>query len=181
MEEKILLVNEKDEPIVYEEKMKTHIDAKLHRAFSIFIFNSKNEMLIQRRALDKYHCGGLWTNTCCSHQRENEILTDAIHRRLKEEMGFDTELFELFTFHYKVNFENGLTENEIDHVFIGNYDGKIKINPKEAYDYKWIKLEKLKEWVKQTPENFTPWFLIAIEKMKEYKNNLFILERNGKV
>lgn len=169
MEEKILLVDEHDDPIGYEEKMKTHLEGHLHRAFSIFIFNDKNEMLIQRRALDKYHCGGLWTNTCCSHQRENEILLDAIHRRLKEEMGFDTTLFEIFTFHYNVSFENGLIENEIDHVFIGNYKGKIKINPKEACDYKWIKIEQLKDWIKQTPENFTPWFLIAIEKMKKYK------------
>ena len=169
MQEKILLVDKNDNPIGYEAKLKTHEDALLHRAFSIFIFNDKNEMLIQRRAIEKYHCGGLWTNTCCSHQRENEILHEAANRRLKEEMGFSTQLFELFTFHYNVKFENGLTENEIDHVYIGNYDGNIKLNPNEACDYKWINHDELKEWISTHPNDFTPWFLIAIKKMKEYR------------
>ena len=169
MQEKILLVDEHDDPIGYGEKMLTHFEGTLHRAFSIFIFNSKKEMLLQKRALSKYHCEGLWTNTCCSHQREKETLTDAAHRRLKEEMGFDTELFELFTFHYNVSFENGLNENEIDHIYIGNYEQNPLINPSEVADYKWIKWSELKEWIKQTPEDFTPWFLMAIEKLEKYK------------
>lgn len=167
--EKILLVDKNDKAVGYEEKLKVHEKGLLHRAFSIVIFNSKNEMMLQRRALSKYHCGGLWTNACCSHQRENEKLIDAAHRRLKDEMGFDTALNELFSFHYKVNFENGLTENEIDHVFVGNYDKNPIINKDEADDYKWVSLDELKNWMKTRPKEFTPWFLIMVEKMEKYK------------
>src|SRR4030042_2763439 len=122
--EKIILVDENDREIGTEEKLKTHEQGKLHRAFSIFVFNSKGELLLQRRAKGKYHSGGLWTNTCCSHPREGEKLEEAVHRRLKQEMGLDCPLKEAFSFIYKVRFENGLFEHELDHVFIGRVDGK---------------------------------------------------------
>lgn len=169
MEEKILLVDEHDNPLNYEEKLKVHENGALHRAFSIFIFNDKNEMLLQKRALSKYHCGGFWSNTCCSHQRENEVLNDAAHRRLNEEMGFDTEIFDIFSFRYDILFENGLSENELDHIYVGNYENNPVINPKEVDDFKWIKYNELKEWIKTNPEEFTPWFLIAVERLEKYK------------
>jgi isopentenyl-diphosphate delta-isomerase len=166
-QEMIMLVNDKDEEIGFEEKMRTHEKALLHRAFSIFIFNNKGEMLLQKRAEKKYHCGGLWTNTCCSHPRRNEKTIDAAHRRLKEEMGFDCDLIEMLKFHYKVKFDNGLTENEIDHVFLGFYDKNPKINKDEADDYRWVDLKTLEKEIKKTPENFTVWFKIALKELKK--------------
>jgi len=163
--EKVILVDNKDKKIGTEEKIKAHKKGKLHRAFSIFVFNFKGKLLLQKRASEKYHCGGLWTNTCCSHPRPEETIEDAAHRRLKEEMGFDCELMELFDFQYKFKFDNGLTENEIDHVFIGFYDKKPIINKEEADDYRWIDMELLGEWIKRSPSEFTPWFLIAIKKI----------------
>jgi isopentenyl-diphosphate Delta-isomerase len=171
--EKVVLVNKKDEEIGLEEKLKAHKKALLHRAFSIFIFNFKGDMLLQKRAKEKYHCGSLWTNTCCSHPRQKEATDKAAHRRLKEEMGFDCELLEIFTFHYKAKFENGLKENEIDHVFIGFYDKNPKINKKEADDYRWVSIKTLENEIKKNPERFTPWLKIA---MKEF-NKLILTFR----
>ena len=144
MPEYILTVDEKDNVTGKGEKMKVHREGKLHRAFSIFVFNSKSELLLQKRAKSKYHSGGLWTNTCCSHQRDGETLEKAVHRRLKEEMGFDCELKEVFTFTYRVKFDDGLIENEYDHVFFGKFDGKPEPNPEEVDDWKWISLEELR-------------------------------------
>lgn len=164
MSTEIILVNKNDQEIGTGEKMKVHQDGKLHRAFSIFVFNSKNEMLLQKRAEAKYHCGGLWTNTCCSHPRSGELLEKEIHKRLQEEMGFDCELKEIGNFIYKVKFDNGLTEHEYDHVFTGEFNDKPNINPEEADDYQWISLEDLKKEIKKNPDDFTIWFKIALEK-----------------
>jgi isopentenyl-diphosphate delta-isomerase len=164
MPEQIILVDKNDNKIGTGEKLKTHKEGKLHRAFSILIFNSKNELLIQKRAKTKYHTPRLWTNTCCSHPRKGETLEKATHRGLKKEMGFDCELKEIFTFIYKAKFENGLTEHEYDHVFIGKFDGNPNPDPNEADDYKWVSLEKLKKDIKNNPEKYTPWFRIILKK-----------------
>jgi len=164
--EQIILVDENDNEIGFEEKIKAHEDGgKLHRAFSIFIFNSKGEMLIQQRASTKWDFADFWTNTCCSHPRKGEKLEDAIHRRLKEEFGFDTELKEVFSFVYKgSDGVTGLTEYEFDHVFIGTFNGEPKPDPEEIGDYKWITMEELKKDVKNHPEKYTPWFKIVLER-----------------
>ena len=168
----VILVDENDNEIGVEEKIKAHEDGKLHRAFSIFIFNSNGEMLLQQRAKNKYHSGGLWTNACCSHPRPNEKIEDAVHSRLMEEMGFDTELKEVFSFIYNAKFDNGLTEHELDHVFIGRYNGEVKPNPEEADDYKWAKIEWLENDVKLHPDKYTVWFKIALPKViKHLKDN----------
>ena len=164
--EKIVLIDSKDRVMGAEEKLKVHEKGIMHRAFSIIILNSRGEMLIQRRAIDKYHSGGLWSNACCSHQRENEILEQAIHRRLKEEMGFDCSLKEIFHFKYKTRFNNHLIENEIDHVFIGLFDGNPIINKKEVLDFMWIPLSSLKNKIKTNPEKYSYWFKIIINKFQ---------------
>ncbi len=163
--EEIILVDEHDNIVGYEEKMKTHENGgKLHRAFSIFIFNEHGEMLLQQRSLKKYHFGGLWTNACCSHPNKGEELTDAIHRKLMQEFGFDTELFEEFSFMYKATDEaSGLTEHEIDHVFIGIFDGTPQPNPDEIDAFKWISISDLGGDLMANPESYTPWFKIALE------------------
>src|ERR1044072_1062769 len=121
--EEVILVNERDEATGIMEKMEAHQKGVLHRAFSVFIFNNKNEMLLQQRAIKKYHSGGLWTKACCSHPRPGETKSDAALRRLYEELGFTTSIEKIFDFTYKASFENGLTENEFDHVFAGIYNG----------------------------------------------------------
>ncbi len=165
MTEFVVLVDEHDNEIGIEEKMKAHQGAKLHRAFSIFIFNLKGEMLLQQRARDKYHSGCLWTNATCSHPRPGENIEQAAHRRLFEEMGFDTELKKTYHFIYKAEFDQGLTEHEFDHVFIGQYDGPINLNYEEADDYKWIDLETLQKDLKANPDKYTVWFKIAFDKV----------------
>lgn len=145
--------------------MDVHRQGKLHRAFSIFIFNSKGDMLIQQRDTGKYHCGGLWSNTCCSHPRSDEILEGAIHRRLEEEMGFDCDLHKVFKFTYKAEFSNGLTEHETDHVFVGVCDKTPVLNKEEAMDYRWISVPDLLEDISKNPDKYTPWFKIALEKL----------------
>ncbi|MFQ5405810.1 MAG: isopentenyl-diphosphate Delta-isomerase [Candidatus Micrarchaeia archaeon] len=165
MEEQLILVDKNDEETGTEEKMKAHEKALLHRAFSIFVYNSNGEILLQKRAVDKYHSGGLWTNTCCSHPRPGEALVDAAHRRLKEEMGFYTALKEQFSFIYKVKFENNLWEHEYDHVLIGKYDGEVKPNPEEVEEYKWIAPEQLENDVAANPENYTEWFKKALKEL----------------
>jgi len=164
--EKVILVDENDKEIGTEEKIKAHENGgKLHRAFSIFIFNSKGEMLLQLRSKKKYHSGGLWTNACCSHPRPGEKLEQAAHRRLKEEFGFDTKLEEKLSFIYHAKLDNGLSEHEFDHVFIGNFDGVPKPNLEEIDNWKWIKIEDLKRDIKENPEKYTAWFKIAIKKL----------------
>lgn len=162
MEEKVILVDKNDKEVGTGEKLKTHQEGKLHRAFSIFVFNSKNELLIHQRAKTKYHCGGLWSNTCCSHPRPGEVLEGVVHRRLKTEMGFDCKLKEIFSFIYQVKFDNNLFEHEYDHVFIGRFDGEPVPNPEEVEDWKWIKIEELKKDIQKNPEKYTYWFKACI-------------------
>ncbi len=164
MSEIIVLVDENDNQIGTGEKMEVHRAGKLHRAFSVFVFNGRGEMLLQRRALTKYHSGGLWTNTCCSHPRVQEKTIDAAKRRLMEEMGFVCELKEIDSFVYKTEFE-GLFEHEFDHVFVGKYDGVIKVNRDEVEEYKWISLDDLYNDVEQNPDKYTSWFKIALERV----------------
>jgi isopentenyl-diphosphate delta-isomerase len=166
--EKIILVDEKDREIGTGEKTKVHEDGRLHRAFSVFVFNSKGETLLQRRTKSKYHSGGLWTNTCCSHPRAGEKLEESVHRRLKEEMGFDVPLKEIFSFIYKVKFGNGLTEHELDHVFVGRFDGKPVPDPEEAEGWKWVSLDELKKDVQRNPDIYTYWLKVAIEKLASH-------------
>lgn len=169
MEEKVILVNEKDEQLGLMAKMEAHQKAVLHRAFSVFIFNDKGELLLQQRALDKYHSPGLWTNTCCSHQRDGETNLEAGKRRLQEEMGFYCDLEEVFWFVYKASFDNGLTEHELDHVMTGYYDQDPKINSEEVASFKWMLLEDVKSDIEMHPELYTEWFKIIF---KEYDQRL---------
>lgn len=166
-EEKVILVDENDQPIGLMEKMEAHEKALLHRAFSVFIINAKNELMLQRRALHKYHSPGLWTNTCCSHQRENESTLNAGTRRLQEEMGFVTPLEEKFSFIYKAAFDNGLTEHEFDHVLVGTYEKDPVINEDEVSEWKWMPLLDVKTDIENNPNEYTPWFKIIFEKFFE--------------
>jgi len=163
-EELVVLVDEKDEQIGLMEKIEAHQKALLHRAFSIFILNDKNEIMLQQRAAEKYHSPLLWANTCCSHQRENETNLDAGKRRLNEEMGFETPLTEVFSFIYKAPFDNGLTEHEFDHVLIGYYNESPKINYNEVNDWKWLSIEAIKKDINENPKIYTAWFKIIFEK-----------------
>jgi len=165
--EKVILVNQKDEIIGTEEKMKAHRSGKLHRAFSIILFNKKGEVLIQKRAKSKYHSPGLWTNTCCSHPRPREGLKLAAERRLKEEMGINCKLKEVFSFIYKAKLGN-LIEHEFDHVFFGKFNGEPNPNKKEVADWRWAKLKDLKADIKENPKKYTPWFKILIRKIKKF-------------
>ena len=163
MEEQVILVNEKDEPIGLMGKMEAHEKGLLHRAFSVFVFNSKQEVLLQQRAACKYHSPNLWTNTCCSHPRAGETNQQAGERRLQEEMGLQVPLREVFSFIYKAPFDNGLTEHEYDHVLIGYSDAQPQINPEEVASWKWLSLEAIKEDILQTPAQYTAWFKIIFE------------------
>ena len=164
----IILVNEQDEQTGTAEKMDAHYKALLHRAFSVFIFNSRGEMLLQQRALSKYHSGGLWTNACCSHPRPGEQTADAASRRLFEEMGFHTPLSKVFNFTYKASFENGLTEHEFDHVFTGTYDGFIKPDSSEVSNYCFKSMDDIEASLQTHASHFTPWFYIAFPKIKSW-------------
>ena len=163
-EEKVILVNEKDEQVGLMPKMEAHEKGLLHRAFSVFVFNDRNELMLQKRAHSKYHSPGLWTNTCCSHQREGESNIDAGKRRLQEEMGFSTELQDTTSFIYKAPFDNGLTEHEFDHILVGKFNEEPKLNPEEAADYKWLSLEEVKKDMKENPQIYTEWFKIIFDK-----------------
>ena len=167
MEEQVILVDENDTPVGLMEKIEAHEKALLHRAFSVFIFNKKGELMLQQRAVSKYHSPLLWTNTCCSHQREGETNIEAGKRRLQEEMGFSTDLKEVFSFIYKAPFDNGLTEHELDHVMIGFYDDAPKLNKEEAEAYKWMPLEDVKKDIEENPQLYTAWFKIIFKKSYE--------------
>lgn len=169
-EEKVILVNENDEQIGLMPKMEAHEKALLHRAFSVFVFNDKNELMLQQRALEKYHSPGLWTNTCCSHQRDGESNLAAGKRRLQEEMGFVTELKETTSFIYKAPFDNGLTEHEYDHVMVGHYNESPIINKEEVADWKWMPLEDVKADMVLHPKTYTEWFKIIFQKFYEHIN-----------
>lgn len=168
---KIILVDKKDREIGSDSKLKIHKLGLLHRSFSIFIFNSRGELLIQKRALNKYHSGGLWSNSCCSHQNLDESLSEAIHRRLKEEMGIDCVLKESFTFLYNVKLKNGLIEHELDHVFVGFSDEKPKINHKEVSDFKYVSVKEVKKDIKINPDMYTEWFKIIISNPNLWKKD----------
>ncbi len=167
-EEKVILVNEDDQPIGLMPKMEAHEKAVLHRAFSVFVLNDSGEIMLQQRAADKYHSPLLWTNTCCSHQRDGEGNIEAGKRRLQEEMGFEVELKELFWFIYKAPFDNGLTEHELDHVMIGQYNGVPEINPEEVADWKWMHPAEIKEDILKNPGVYTAWFKIIFERFYGY-------------
>lgn len=167
-EEKVILVNEQDEQIGLMPKMEAHEKALLHRAFSVFILNKNNEIMLQQRAAKKYHSPLLWTNTTCSHQREGESNIQAGTRRLKEEMGFTTELKELFSFIYKAPFDNGLTEHELDHVMIGYYDDVPNINTAEAESWKWMSIDAVKQDMQTNPEIYTVWFRIIFDEFYHF-------------
>ncbi|MGB0456431.1 MAG: isopentenyl-diphosphate Delta-isomerase [Flavobacteriaceae bacterium] len=169
-EEQVILVNENDEQIGLMPKMEAHEKAVLHRAFSVFIFNSNNELMLQQRAAHKYHSPLLWTNTCCSHQRDGETNIEAGTRRLQEEMGFTTSLKETTSFIYKAPFDNGLTEHELDHIMIGYYEQAPVINPDEVEDWKWMPLENVRTDIAAQPELYTVWFKIIFEKFYEHIN-----------
>ena len=165
--DELILVDEQDKPVGYETKLRAHQDGgRLHRAFSIFIFNEAGEVLLQRRAAGKYHFGGLWTNACCSHPRRGQSTLDAAHLRLQEEFGFDTDLAERFTFIYRApDPTSGLTEHEFDHVFTGRFDGEPRPNPDEIGDWKWVRPEELLADVKARPDAYTPWFRLVVERV----------------
>ena len=171
MEEQVVLVDEKDNPIGLMEKMEAHEKALLHRAFSVFIFNEKGELMLQQRAASKYHSPLLWTNTCCSHQRDGETNLEAGKRRLQEEMGFVTEIKEVFSFIYKAPFDNGLTEHELDHVMVGSFEDAPNINREEVESYKWMTLEDVKFDIENNPEIYTAWFKIIFDKSFEKLTN----------
>lgn len=166
---RVVLVDGHDREIGSEEKLKAHTEGRLHRAFSILVFNEKGEMLIHKRASAKYHCPGLWTNTCCSHPSPGEEILSAARRRLKEEMGFECGLEEKFSFIYKVKFENRLSEHEFDHVFVGHVKGdEINIAPdkKEVEEFRWIRLDELRQDIHAAPERYTFWFKEIMKQMK---------------
>ncbi len=167
-EENVILVNEQDQQIGLMPKLEAHQKAVLHRAFSVFVLNDKNEVMLQQRAHQKYHSPLLWTNTCCSHQREHESNIEAGTRRLQEEMGFATELKELFHFIYKAPFDNGLTEHELDHVMIGRYNGLPEINIEEVEAWKWMAIDDIKKDMQNDPENYTVWFRIIFDEFYHY-------------
>ena len=168
MEEKVVLVDENDRELGTMYKMEAHQKAVLHRAISVFILNDKGEWLLQRRALNKYHSSGLWSNAACTHPRPGESYKQAAHRRLKEEMGMECELTDVFNFIYKGKLDNELTEHELDHVFVGYSENKPNFNPKEVCDYQYIKFDDLKKDVHENPDKYTYWFKHVFENVQEH-------------
>ena len=171
MEERVILVDKDDNQIGTMPKMEAHEKAVLHRAFSVFVFNVKGELMLQQRAAHKYHSPLLWTNTCCSHQRVGESNVEAGRRRLQEEMGFTTDLKEVFSFIYKAPFDNGLTEHELDHVLIGKFDGEPIINKDEVENYTWMLLEDVKKDIEENPKLYTEWFKIIFKESYQKLTN----------
>ncbi len=165
---KVILVDETDQPYGTAGKLEAHQKGLLHRAFSIFIFNQKGEMLLQQRAVNKYHSGGLWTNACCSHPMPDEDILDAAGRRLKEEMNIETPVEKIFEFHYRTEFENGLIENEYDHVFAGIYNGPVHINREEAKDFCFKGVKEIEESLQTHPQKYSAWFRIAFPRVASW-------------
>ena len=157
------MVNDHDEETGVMEKMEAHRTGSLHRAFSVLLFNSRGEMLLQKRAQTKYHSSGLWTNTCCSHPRPGESLEEAARRKLRQEMGIEANPRFAFKFQYKAPLDNQLIEYEIDHVFIGQFDGEPVLNEHEAEDWKFVDLHSLKQQIHTDPQQFTPWFRLILD------------------
>ena len=166
--EQVILVDEQDQPVGLMEKQAAHIGPHLHRAFSVFVFNSKGELLLQQRALTKYHSPGLWTNTCCSHPRDGETVVEAAERRLREEMGMSCEMHEVYTFIYQAPVGQGLTEHEFDHVLIGRSDTLPVVNTDEVASWKYMRLDDLKKDIELYPELYTEWFKITFEEMTQH-------------
>lgn len=173
--EQVILVNEKDVSIGTMHKMEAHEKGVLHRAFSVFIFNHKGEMLLQQRATDKYHSAGLWSNSCCSHPRPGEDTLTAAARRLQEEMGFNTPLDKIFDFTYTACFPNGLTEHEFDHVYIGYYDGPVHPDKIEVHDFAYRSMDEIQKSMDLQPDTFTAWFHIAFPKLKNWLDKKSLL------
>lgn len=171
--QEVVLVDSNDTPTGQMEKLEAHRKGLLHRAFSVFVFNEHNELLLQRRAVGKYHSGGLWTNTCCSHPTPHESLETCGERRLEEEMGFSTPLTRLFAFEYRVALDNELIEHEYDHVLTGIYNGTVIPNPEEVMDYRWISHNELEKEFRLNPEQFTSWFRIIFDQHLSYFEKLF--------
>ena len=169
MEEQVVLVSEKDEILGVMDKMQAHENGILHRAFSVFLFNDKGEMLLQKRAADKYHSPNQWTNAVCSHPRMGETYMEAAQRRLKEELGIETPITYRFNFLYKADVGQNLWEHELDHVFTGNFEGEFKLNEDEVSEVRYISIDELDKEMSANPENFTEWFKIFL---KEYKQHL---------
>ncbi|SHF41668.1 isopentenyl-diphosphate Delta-isomerase [Chryseobacterium vrystaatense] len=168
MEEFVVLVNPEDDVLGLMEKQQAHINGVLHRAFSVFLFNSKGEMLLQKRASGKYHSPNQWTNAVCSHPKEGETYLDGAKRRLNEELGIEAELSEKFNFIYKADVGGGLWEHELDYVFVGNYESDFNLNKDEVQEVRFVSMENLDHEIAQNPENFTEWFKIILQ---EYKDN----------
>lgn len=166
----VILVDVNDRQTGAMEKMEAHEKGVLHRAFSVFIFNTKGEMLLQQRALHKYHSGGLWTNACCSHPFPEEETATAAGRRLKEELGFETPVEKIFDFVYKADFDNGLTEHEFDHVFVGEYEGKIEYNKEEVMDFCYKAVPEIHHSLQTHPQKYTAWFHLAFPKIEDWWN-----------
>ncbi len=166
--DEVVLVNQYDVKQGVMDKMEAHEKGLLHRAFSVFVLNPYGEIMLQRRALSKYHSPGLWTNTCCSHQRIGEETKDAAHRRLKEEMGIDCPISAAFEFTYKAEFDNGLIEHEYDHVLIGEFNGVAIPNASEVEEWAFVSMEDIEKGLSANPEAYTPWFKIAFPRVKEY-------------
>ena len=167
-EEQVILVDESDRQLGLMPKMEAHEKGVLHRAFSVFLFNDDNELMLQQRAAHKYHSPLLWTNTCCSHQRDGESSIEAGKRRLMEEMGIEAELTEATTFIYKAPFDNGLTEHELDHILTGRFNGEPSINREEVVSWKWMALEDVKSDMMENPDLYTAWFKIIFDKFYSY-------------
>jgi len=165
MREEVILVDAHDEQVGTAEKLDAHRKGILHRAFSILIFNSKGEMMLQQRAKTKYHCGGLWSNACCGHPRPGETVEKAAKRRLMEEMSFVCELSKIFEYVYRVKLDKGMNEHEFLHVYKGVFDGVPKLNPVEADDWKWMDVNELKKDVNLNPKNYSPWFKLTLERL----------------
>ena len=166
-EEQIILVDKDNTQIGKGGKLETHRKGLRHRAFSIFIINDRGELMLQKRALGKYHSGGLWTNTCCGHPRDGEDVAVAAHRRLGEEMNFDCDLKEILSFHYEAQVSDTLRENEIDHVFVGEYEKDPILNPEEASDWRWVSFPDLAEDIEKNPQNYTYWIKVVLLDIRE--------------
>ncbi|WP_316788605.1 isopentenyl-diphosphate Delta-isomerase [Pedobacter frigoris] len=173
MTENVILVDLNDNEIGIMPKMEAHLEGKLHRAFSIFIFNANGELLLQQRAFDKYHSGGKWTNTCCSHPRQGEETIDAAHRRLMEEMGMNAELRHVFSFTYRADLMDGISEYEFDHVFFGVSDELPVVNTNEVASYQYIGMETLLEELNTYPEKYTAWLKICFSRVMNNYNQIF--------
>lgn len=167
MNDQVVLVNEHDVEIGLMPKLEAHQKGVLHRAFSVFIFNSKGEMLLQQRAFGKYHSEGLWSNTCCSHPLPDESAHHGAVRRLQEEMGIHADLRFLFSFQYRVNLENGLTENELDHVYWGISDARPEINTAEVNNFRYMKIQDIKAGMAAHPDQYTEWFKICLADVED--------------